>query len=218
MKILTKKTPLLLIALPLLLVAPVASAAITVINNAVVASTTNSSQHLSIAPNSTDTNGTVVQVEAPVNLAAGNYSFTIDANFSVKPQNGLGIRFDSIDGNDDSTIWSLGGVNTGEWNTYTVDFTVDAIGDNEGGIEFRLANSNAQGNQSPFLVDNYFITLDGGGVVFSEDFEAGMVGDPANTTNVALGNASGQIAAVPETSSALLLGSAALLGLIRRRR
>ncbi len=208
-----KKPHLLLIAFPLLLAAPVASAAVVSISNAAITTTTNSSKFLDVTPNND-----IVQVEAPIVLVAGSYTLSIDANFSVKPQNGLGLRFDSIGGNDDTTIWNVNSVNVNEWNTYTVDFTVNATGDNNGGIEFRLANTNAQGDQSPFLVDNYFITGDGGGADFDEDFESYMVGDPASATNVQLQGSSGIVAAVPEPSSAMLLASVGLLGLLRRRR
>ncbi len=213
-----------LMALPLLLAAPAASAAISMIQNGAINSTTNASQYLRVTPDtSTSTSGTVVNVETPnLTLAEGTYTLSIDANFSAKPQNGLGLRFDAFSGDDDSNIWdnlgSFSSVSTGAWNTYTVDFTVSTV-DPTGRIEFRLANSNAQGNQSEFLVDNYVITPQGGGAaVFSEDFEGEMVGDPANTTSVTVGSGSGQVAAVPEPSSALLLGSVAFLGLLRRRR
>ena len=219
----TQKNRTYLIAAISLLGAPLAPGAISMIQNAAINTTTNASQHLRVTPTTTtSTSSTVVNVETPnLNLAAATYTLSIDANFSAKPQNGLGLRFDAFDGDDDSNIWdslgSFSSVSTGAWNTYTVDFTVSTA-DPTGRIEFRLANSNAQGNQSEFLVDNYVITQQGGSVVFSEDFEDEMVGDPANSTSISLQNSSGQVVAVPEPSSSLLLGAVAFLGLLRRRR
>lgn len=196
-----------------------ASAAVTSIGSATITSTTNSSQFLTVTPSGSPS---VIET-TPFNFdfAPGDYTLSIDALFTEKPDKNLGLRFDGIGGDDNTGLWSslspaYDDVNINEWNTYTASFSITASGDNEGRIEFRLENTGGAGNVKSFSADNYVITLAGTGVVFQEDFEDEMVG--STTSGVGTGGDAQIVASVPEPSSSALLGSIFLFSLARRCR
>ncbi len=151
----------------------------------------------------------------------GSYTLLVDANFSVVPNRRVGVRFDGFNGSDNNLdLWDLSGVAPNSWNTYSVNFSLDAS-DTEGRIEFRSGNTGGA-TLAPFRIDNFTLIYNdaagGPQVVFLEDFEDEMPGATSTSINTTNGSGADVVASVPEPASSMLLGTAGIFGLLRRRK
>ena len=114
-----------------------------------------------------------------------------------------------------------GDITLNNWFTYSMDFTMDAIGDNDGRLEFRMENFTGTGNLGIILIDDFSIVrTDVAETIYFNDFESDTPGQAPSRVNFSGIGPTGTaiVAPVPEPSSAMLLGFVALLGLVRRRR
>ncbi len=212
-------------ALPSLLAAPSAFGAVTVIENVSITATTQTSgQWLEIDAQSPGT--FIIEHDPDVDFAAGNYTISVKSrvNDSI-PDKGLGVRFDSIAGSDGNneflTSSDYANITLNNWFTYSMDFTMDATGDNDGRLEFRMENFAGTGNLGIILIDDFSIVrTDVVETIYFNDFESDTPGQAPSRVSISGIGAGGSasIAPVPEPSSAMLLGLVGLLGLVRRRR